>query len=437
MKKLITLSILLFLYLSQILAQDVFLENNLKMSKTSGNYPLPTLHIRNGLPNTLTKLRKNSPVTIAYLGGSITNHNGYRVYNEEWFRKEYPNCKITTVNAGIGGTGSDLGVFRLKDDVLIHQPDLVFVEFAVNDGNGDSIKISNSMEGIVRQIKRYNPQTDICFLYTINSPMLKDMEQGKLFNSMRLMEHIAEYYQLPSINFGVEVIKLMKADKLIFKGEKNKSYGSKIVFTDDNTHPTFNQGHRLYSEIMSKSINEIRNTKIKIKKAPTKPLYKDNFEYATMLSPDQCIINGKWEKILPGHPLYNMNKNRCPDLIYTSDPEASITFHFTGRVVGVYDIIGPNSCGFSAQIDGKENINVRRFDTYCHYYRNNYTLLPTLQKGAHKVTFKINPASFDKEDIVKKRYQDKITDKIRNEFKQNVLYIGKIMIVGTPETSCK
>ena len=435
MKKIIAFTILLLFCLPILKAQEAYLKKDLKMSKASGGYPLPTLQIRNGLPNVLKKLKNNHPVTIAYFGGSITNHNGYRAYNSEWFQKEYPDCKITTINAGIGGTGSDLGVFRLKDDVLAYNPDLIFVEFAVNDGNGDSIKISNSMEGIVRQIQRYNPQTDICFLYTINSPMLKDMEQGKLFKSMRLMEHIAEYYQIPSINFGVEVVKLMKADRLIFKGDKGKTYGDKIIFTDDNTHPTFNQGHYLYSEIMSKSINEIRQTKIRVKKVPEKPLYKDNFEYAMMLSPDQCITNGKWEKITPEHPLYNINKKRCPNLIYTSDPDASISFRFSGRIFGIYDIVGPNSCGFTAQIDDKEEVDIRRFDVYCHYYRNNYTLLPEIKEGSHNISIKIKPASFDKESIVQKRYQDKITDKVLNEFKNNVLYIGKIMIIGTPETS--
>ena len=33
----------------------------------------------------------------------------------------------------MGGTGSDLGVFRLQHDVLRQRPDLVFIEFAVND----------------------------------------------------------------------------------------------------------------------------------------------------------------------------------------------------------------------------------------------------------------------------------------------------------------
>ena len=36
---------------------------------------------------------------------------------------------ISEINATIGGTGSDFGVFRLKDHVLQYKPDHVFVEF--------------------------------------------------------------------------------------------------------------------------------------------------------------------------------------------------------------------------------------------------------------------------------------------------------------------
>jgi hypothetical protein len=413
------------------LSQEQYLSKDIKMSEPSNGYPLPSLYIRNGLPNVLKKLKSDKPVCIAYFGGSITNHNGYRVYNTEWFKAQYPKCQITSINAGVGGTGSDLGVFRLRDDVLKYNPDLVFVEFAVNDGNGDSTKISNSMEGIVRQIKKNNPQTDICFLYTINVPMLNDMEQGKLFKSVRLMEHIANYYQMPSINFGVEVIKLLQSGRLIFKGEKGVNYDGKIVFTEDNTHPTFSQGHHLYNEILTKCIDEIRNSKINVREIPQKPLYKDNYENAMMISPEEFTKSAGWKNLDSTHPLYNMNKSRCPNLIYTSNPDDYITIPFTGRIMGVYDIIGPNSCGFTAEIDHHEKVDIQRFDVYCHYYRNNYVLLPAMKEGHHEITLRMTKKSINKEEIVSKRFKDKITDNIRNEFQNNVLYIGKILIIGS------
>src|SRR5689334_16018215 len=89
---------------------------------------------RAGLPNFFAKLEAGAEVRIGYLGGSITAQEGWRPKTLAHFQKTYPKAKITQINAAIGGTGSDLGVFRVRQDVLEKKPDLLFVEFAVNDG---------------------------------------------------------------------------------------------------------------------------------------------------------------------------------------------------------------------------------------------------------------------------------------------------------------
>ncbi len=89
---------------------------------------------RGGWGNFVSKLRSGETVKVAYLGGSITAAPGWRVKTREWLSKEFPQAKVAEINAAIGGTGSDLGVFRLQRDALQHHPDLLFVEFAVNDG---------------------------------------------------------------------------------------------------------------------------------------------------------------------------------------------------------------------------------------------------------------------------------------------------------------
>ena len=48
--------------------------------------------------------------------------------------KTYPEAHIKFHDAAIGGTPSKLGVFRMDRDVLPYKPDLIFIEFAVNDG---------------------------------------------------------------------------------------------------------------------------------------------------------------------------------------------------------------------------------------------------------------------------------------------------------------
>lgn len=112
---------------------------------------------RGGLPNLFAKLQSPGSVRIAYLGGSITAQDGWRPKTLNWFRTNFPTARVEEINAAIGGTGSDLGVFRLRHDVLEHKPDLLFIEFAVNDSGAPPAQIHRCMEGIVRQTWKNDP----------------------------------------------------------------------------------------------------------------------------------------------------------------------------------------------------------------------------------------------------------------------------------------
>ena len=148
---------------------------------------------RQGLPNFYSKLAAGGELSIAYFGGSITAQAGYRVHSRDYFQKEYPNCRIKEIHAAIGGTGSNLGALRLEHDVLRFKPDLVFVEFAVNDSGAHPYSIRKSMEGIVRHIWRELPATDILFVYTLTAAHVKEMQEGKMQRSASVMEDIADY----------------------------------------------------------------------------------------------------------------------------------------------------------------------------------------------------------------------------------------------------
>ncbi|MGA1338735.1 MAG: SGNH/GDSL hydrolase family protein, partial [Opitutales bacterium] len=95
------------------------------------DYPLAEaqeVRARGGLPNFFLKAQTTgAEVKIGYLGGSITAQNGWRVQTLAHFKKAYPQASFAEINAAIGGTGSDLGVFRVKQDVLSQGPDLLFV----------------------------------------------------------------------------------------------------------------------------------------------------------------------------------------------------------------------------------------------------------------------------------------------------------------------
>jgi len=82
---------------------------------------------REGLTNFFVKAETGQEVRVAYFGGSITAQAGYHVQTIDWLRNTWADARFVEINAAIGGTGSELGAFRLAKDVLAFKPDLVFI----------------------------------------------------------------------------------------------------------------------------------------------------------------------------------------------------------------------------------------------------------------------------------------------------------------------
>lgn len=102
------------------------------------------------IKNVVERAKNGEEITIAVIGGSITEGAGAAQYKDCWackvlegFRKRYgveDGKNIKLVNAGVGGTASTFGWMRWDRDILQRVkdtdglPDLVIVEYAVNDG---------------------------------------------------------------------------------------------------------------------------------------------------------------------------------------------------------------------------------------------------------------------------------------------------------------
>jgi hypothetical protein len=297
-------------------------------------YPLrdaQEFRVRDGLANFFAKLQAGKQVRIAYLGGSITAQAGWRPKTLKWFQQQYPKAAISEINAAIGGTGSDLGVFRLEHDVLRHKPDLLFVEFAVNDGGAPPHRIQQAMEGIVRQTFAADAETDICFVYTLVAGWTKILRSGKFPRAASAMEAVADYYGIPSIHMGLEVAKMEGEGKLIFTAAKPKTdaekaaVGNKIIFSPDGVHPYTDTGHELYLQAVARAMEAIR--KVGKPKAHTlgEPLLADNWQAAKMVTLDKVNLSSGWRKLdASKNRLARQFGSRMPDLYFTNHPGESI-----------------------------------------------------------------------------------------------------------------
>ena len=107
------------------------------------------------------RAREGAELSVVFFGGSLTwsanasdpNRTGFRPLVAEWLRGKYPAARFRFHDAGLGGTGSMLGIFRLGRDVFEHEPDLVFLDFACNDGGGpEALAQSCCYESILRRL---------------------------------------------------------------------------------------------------------------------------------------------------------------------------------------------------------------------------------------------------------------------------------------------
>jgi hypothetical protein len=383
--------------------------------------PAVELRARDGLPNFFAKVKAGRPVAVAYLGGSITAANGWRPQTTAWLQQHFPKAKVTEINAAIGGTGSDLGVFRLGHDVLEHRPDLVFVEFAVNDGGASPEQIYRCMEGIVRQIRRADPTTDICFVYTVHSGMLSDLAAGRLPRSASAMEYIADHYGIPSIHLAQEPARRINAGEWVFTAPKpevpadpDKGLPARTAFAPDSCHPFAETGHRLYTEAIRRSFEAMESIGSSGPRSLPAPFTADNHENAQLIPLTAGMLGDGWQTLdLRSDPIAKRFANRLPVLWRADKPGASLTFAFHGRSAAVYDLLGPDGGELEVFVDNRSVRSVRRFDAYCTYYRLGTTaLLSETQVGDHTVTVRLTGNIFDKAQILS-RNGNKIDDPAR------------------------
>lgn len=154
------------------------------------------------------RMGEGKEAVIVYLGGSITEGQGVEDKRLCWqglvqseLERTYPECRFSAFNAGIGGTDSRFGAFRMEKDVLCRKPDLLFIEFAVNDYTRPSQEIRESLEGILSKLWKAAPRCDVVFVLTATGKMAEE-NPDCLPESVAVHMEVAGQYQIPWVNVG-------------------------------------------------------------------------------------------------------------------------------------------------------------------------------------------------------------------------------------------
>lgn len=392
--------------------------------------PAAELKPRDGIGHAMQRLEKGEPLAVAYLGGSITAANGWRPKTTRWLKDTFPKASIREINAAISGTGSELGAFRLEYDVLRHEPDLLFVEFAVNDGGVVPENIWRGMEGIVRQTWKKNPNTDIVFVYTIAGRAVSELEKGNDSRSMAAMDMLADFYGIPSINFGVPIVKLLKEDKLVFKSDEKEIPG-KIIFSRDNVHP-LEAGHAIYAATLAQSFLAMRDVKPVDHASKLKTSFvPDHWEGARLIPITPTMLTGSWRKLRQGEPCFNFT-TRTEEIWTSGTPGDTLRFTFRGSSAKIYDLNGPSGGQVFITVDGVKNPKpFACFDSYCVHHR--LTTLP-LASGLdptkeHTILVEISPDQPSRQPVAF-RLKDPEKELAEPKYQGTDVWFGKLMLIG-------
>jgi lysophospholipase L1-like esterase len=399
---------------------------------------IPECHPRSGWPNFFAKLEAGGPVRIAYLGGSITEAWGWRDLSRDWFAKEYPQAEVSQIRATISGTGAEFGACRLQDHVLRHSPDLVFVEFAVNGAGATDKRAIESVEGIVRHIRRHDPKTEVCLVFTVSSGMLKTLKEGRSPQVVENMKKVADHYGIPTIDFGPEIARLVEGGKLVFAGPapaKDAPVDGPIVFSTDGTHPLFETGHKLYLDAIVRSVPAIEAVGAAGPHPMPEPLEPDNWENASMVAIDSPGVtrSAGWQKIEP--PDGTDKRQRISEYFSgvweATKPGETLEFTFEGTEFGLSGFRGPAAGLFRVTVDDRPPLDATFFDSYSHAGRVSHKAWfypEELPRGRHRVKIEFLPEPPDYAAILKKDGKDYKPPDARQA---RVLQLAAILLAGS------
>ncbi len=189
----------------------------------------------------MKKAEAGESITVGVIGGSITQGSlasstelCYASLFYQYWCEKFPDCEVNFVNAGIGGTTSYLGVHRVDEQLLSYEPDVVIVEFSVNDT--DSVMNKYSYDSLVRKILNCESNPAVILLFTT-------MEDGTSLQDTH--SEIGTAYNLPMISYHDVVYPEVAAGTLDWED-----------ISPDNIHPN-DAGHDIIGQLISRYLDSV------------------------------------------------------------------------------------------------------------------------------------------------------------------------------------
>jgi hypothetical protein len=294
----------------------------------------------------LEKCRAGGTVRLGFIGGSITEgatatrkSSRYSSLFASALERRYPGLRVEEVNAGVGSTGSRYAASRVGRDLLDAVPDLMVIEFAVNDFGEESGYAAATLEGVVRQALARNPEAPVALLF---------MGKGDGRNAQEEHAAVGRHYALPMISWRDAVWPLIDSARIPWSA----------VFHDD-PHPG-NDGHRIAAHLLETWLARAPETTQALAPLP-EPLFGDLYARAGALEPGDTTVTAQaqgWE---------DFEDDGRTSWRTTTSTSATLTLHTSARelTLGVRVLPSENST-VRVRVEGRPDVFLSNVGLFRH-----------------------------------------------------------------------
>lgn len=182
-----------------------------------------------GRANFLDELERGHAQRIVVYGTSLTANSAWPGLFQQVLRKDY-GWRVRVINSGGGGKDSRWGLANLERRVIRQRPDVVFIEFTINDALESSrLPVAESMANLEEMISRIRRRLPFCDVIVMimnpptggalaQRPRIRDYESG--------YRRVAERAHCRLIDFSATWRALIRRDPALWK-----------TYAPDGLHP--------------------------------------------------------------------------------------------------------------------------------------------------------------------------------------------------------
>ena len=130
---------------------------------------------------------------------TINTFQSYPLVVLQKLTQEYPSAAINVIRTAIGGENAEQGAVRFDSMVLVHMPDVLFIDYALNDRK---LGVERARIAWVSMIEKAMARNIKVVLFTPTPDLNEDIKDDKapLVAHRKMILQLGKKYQIPVID---------------------------------------------------------------------------------------------------------------------------------------------------------------------------------------------------------------------------------------------